>query len=132
MIVTRTPVRIPLGGGGTDLPSYYTQHGGSLLSAAIDKYIYVTVNKRFENSIRVSYSETEIADTAEEIRHPIIRETLKFLGIDSGVEITSIADVPSNTGLGTSSASWRSSFSKNLSESRISTRRHTVVSSAWR
>ncbi len=104
MIVTRTPVRIPLGGGGTDLPSYYTQHGGSLLSAAIDKYIYVTVNKRFENSIRVSYSETEIADTAEEIRHPIIRETLKFLGIDSGVEITSIADVPSNTGLGTSSA----------------------------
>jgi len=104
MIVTRTPVRIPLGGGGTDLPSYYTQYGGSLLSAAIDKYIYVTVNKRFENSIRVSYSETEIADTAEKIRHPIVREALKLLGIDSGVEITSIADVPSNTGLGTSSA----------------------------
>jgi D-glycero-alpha-D-manno-heptose-7-phosphate kinase len=104
MIVTRTPVRIPLGGGGTDLPSYYTQYGGSLLSAAIDKYIYVTVNKRFEDSIRVSYSETEIADTAGQIRHPIVREALRLLNIDSGVEITSIADVPSNTGLGTSSA----------------------------
>ncbi|MCK4223689.1 MAG: hypothetical protein KAX39_00825 [candidate division Zixibacteria bacterium] len=104
MIVTRTPVRIPLGGGGTDLPSYYTQYGGSLLSAAIDKYIYVTVNKRFEDSIRVSYSETEIAEKTEKIKHPIVRETLKLLGIDSGVEITSIADVPSNTGLGTSSS----------------------------
>lgn len=104
MIVTRTPVRIPLGGGGTDLPSYYTQYGGSLLSAAIDKYIYVTVNKRFEDSIRVSYSETEIAGTAERIKHPIVREALKLLNIDSGVEITSVADVPSNTGLGTSSS----------------------------
>jgi D-glycero-alpha-D-manno-heptose-7-phosphate kinase len=104
MIVTRTPVRIPLGGGGTDLPSYYTQYGGSLLSAAIDKYIYVTVNKRFENSVRVSYSETEIADTARRIKHPIVREALKLLNIESGVEITSIADVPSNTGLGTSSS----------------------------
>ncbi len=104
MIVTRTPVRIPLGGGGTDLPSYYTQYGGSLLSAAIDKYIYVTVNKRFEDSIRVSYSETEIADTARRIKHPIVREALKLLNIESGVEITSVADVPSNTGLGTSSS----------------------------
>jgi D-glycero-alpha-D-manno-heptose-7-phosphate kinase len=104
MIVTRTPVRIPLGGGGTDLPSYYTQYGGALLSAAIDKYIYVTVNKRFEDSIRVSYSVTEIAEKTEKIEHPIVREALKLLGIDSGVEITSIADVPSNTGLGTSSS----------------------------
>jgi len=104
MIVTRTPVRIPLGGGGTDLPSYYTQYGGSLISAAIDKYIYVTVNKRFEDSIRVSYSVTEIAEKAEKIKHPIVREALKLLGIDSGVEITSVADVPSNTGLGTSSS----------------------------
>ncbi len=104
MIVTRTPVRIPLGGGGTDLPSYYTQYGGSLISAAIDKYIYVTVNKRFEDSIRVSYSVTEIAEKAEKIKHPIVREVLKLLGIDSGVEITSVADVPSNTGLGTSSS----------------------------
>ncbi|HVP37006.1 MAG TPA: hypothetical protein VMT04_08435, partial [Terriglobales bacterium] len=103
MIVTRTPVRIPLGGGGTDLPSYYTQYGGFLISAAIDKYIYITVNKRFEKSIRVSYSSTEIADSVEEIKHPIVREALKHLKIDSGIEITSIADVPSNTGLGSSS-----------------------------
>ncbi len=104
MIVTRTPVRIPLGGGGTDLPSYYTQYGGFLISAAIDKYIYITVNKRFEKSIRVSYSLTEIADSVEEIKHPIVREALKHLKIDSGIEITSIADVPSNTGLGSSSS----------------------------
>jgi D-glycero-alpha-D-manno-heptose-7-phosphate kinase len=104
MIVTRTPLRIPLGGGGTDLPSYYTQYGGFLISAAIDKYIYVTLNKRFEKTIRVSYSLTEIVNSAEEIKHPIVKEALKLLKIDSGIEITSIADVPSNTGLGTSSA----------------------------
>ena len=104
MIVTRTPVRIPLGGGGTDLPSYYTQYGGFLISAAIDKYIYVTVNKRFEKSIRVSYSSTEIVDSVEEIKHPIVKEALRLLKIDSGIEITSIGDVPSNTGLGTSSS----------------------------
>jgi len=104
MIVTRTPMRIPLGGGGTDLPSYYTQYGGFLISAAIDKYIYITLNKRFEKSIRVSYSLTEIVDSVEELKHPIVREALKLLKIDSGIEITSIADVPSNTGLGTSSA----------------------------
>jgi D-glycero-alpha-D-manno-heptose-7-phosphate kinase len=104
MIVTRTPIRIPLGGGGTDLPSYYTQYGGFLISAAIDKYIYITVNKRFEKSIRVSYSSTEIADSIDDIKHPIVREALKHLKIDSGIEITSIADVPSNTGLGSSSS----------------------------
>ncbi len=104
MIVTRTPVRIPLGGGGTDLPSYYTQYGGFLISAAIDKYIYITVNKRFEKSIRVSYSSTEIADSVDDIKHPIVREALRLLKIDSGIEITSIADVPSNTGLGSSSS----------------------------
>lgn len=104
MIVTRTPVRIPLGGGGTDLPSYYHQHGGFLVSAAIDKYIYITVNKRFEKSIRVSYSLTEIRDSVDEIKHPIVRKALKLLDLKEGIEITSIADVPSNTGLGSSSA----------------------------
>jgi len=104
MIVTRTPVRIPLGGGGTDLPSYYHQHGGFLLSAAIDKYIYITVNRRFERSIRLSYSQTEICDSADQIKHPIVREALKLLDLKQGIEITSIADVPSNTGLGSSSA----------------------------
>jgi D-glycero-alpha-D-manno-heptose-7-phosphate kinase len=104
MIVTRTPVRIPLGGGGTDLPSYYTQHGGFLTTAAIDKYIYVTVNRRFEPSFRISYSQTEICDSVDGIKHPIVREALKLLDLKGGIEITSIADVPSNTGLGTSSA----------------------------
>ncbi|MCI0531977.1 MAG: hypothetical protein L0Y74_08535 [candidate division Zixibacteria bacterium] len=104
MIVTRTPLRIPLGGGGTDLPSYYTQHGGYLVSAAIDKYIYITVNRRFEESIRVSYSKTEIVSRVEDIQHPIVREALQLLGIDSHIEITSVADLPSNTGLGSSSA----------------------------
>lgn len=104
MIVTRTPVRIPLGGGGTDLPSYYTQYGGFLTTAAIDKYIYVTVNKRFEPSFRISYSQTEICSSPDEIKHPIVREAIKLVGLNRGIEITSIADVPSNTGLGTSSA----------------------------
>ena len=104
MIVTRTPVRIPLGGGGTDLPSYYNQYGGFLISAAIDKYIYITVNKRFEKSIRVSYSETEITDDVEKIKHPIVREALKLLNLQERLEITSIGDVPSQTGLGTSSS----------------------------
>jgi D-glycero-alpha-D-manno-heptose-7-phosphate kinase len=104
MIVTRTPVRIPLGGGGTDLPSYYNQYGGFLISAAIDKYIYITVNQRFEKSIRVSYSETEITDDVEQIKHPIVREALKLLNLQEKLEITSIADIPSQTGLGTSSS----------------------------
>jgi D-glycero-alpha-D-manno-heptose-7-phosphate kinase len=102
MIITKTPFRITLGGGGTDIPSYYEKYGGFLISAAIDKYMYITVNKRFENEIRLSYSNTEIVNTANDIKHPIVRETLKLVGIESGVEITSIADVPSQSGLGSS------------------------------
>ena len=93
-----------MGGGGTDLPSYYNQYGGFLISAAIDKYIYITVNQRFEKSIRVSYSETEITDDVEQIKHPIVREALKLLNLQEKLEITSIADIPSQTGLGTSSS----------------------------
>ena len=104
MIVTRTPVRISLGGGGTDLPAYYSKYGGSLVSAAIDKYIYIMVNRRFENSIRIGYSKTEIVHNVEDIEHPIVREAMKLVGVDGGIEIVSIADVPSNTGLGTSSS----------------------------
>lgn len=104
MIIARTPVRISLGGGGTDLASYYCKYGGFLIAAAIDKYIFITVNKRFEDSIRVSYSKTEIVDKVEEIQHPIVREALKLLGYDGSLEITTIADVPANTGLGTSSS----------------------------
>lgn len=104
MIITRTPMRIPLGGGGTDLPSYYSRHGGFLISAAINKYVYISLNKRFEDSIRISYSRTEIVDCVEDIQHPIVREAMKLLGLDGGIEIVSIADVPANTGLGSSSS----------------------------
>jgi D-glycero-alpha-D-manno-heptose-7-phosphate kinase len=104
MIVTRTSVRLPLGGGGTDLPWYANEHGGFLLGAAIDKYVYVIVKRRFERSIRVSYSKTEIVDTVDQVQHPRVREALKLLGIDQGIEIVSLADVPANTGLGTSSS----------------------------
>ncbi len=104
MIITRTPVRISLGGGGTDLASYYSNYGGFLVSAVIDKYIFITVNKRFEDSIRISYSKTEIVDKLDDIQHPIVREVLKSLSLDKRLEITTIADIPANTGLGTSSS----------------------------
>ncbi len=102
MIVTRTPFRVPLGGGGTDLPSYYSQHGGFIVSAAINRYVYIMLNLRFEDSIRVSYSQTEIADCADHVEHPIVREALKLLGLNCNLEIVSIADVPAKTGLGSS------------------------------
>ncbi|MDP2937371.1 MAG: sugar kinase [Dehalococcoidia bacterium] len=102
MIVTRTPTRISLGGGGTDIRSYSCRYGGFLVSAAINKYVYVTVNSRFEDSIRLSYSKTEIADSPDQIEHPIVREALRLLGLGCGLEIVSIADVPANTGLGSS------------------------------
>lgn len=102
MIVTRTPTRISLGGGGTDIRSYASRYGGFLISAAINKYVYISVSKRFEDSIRVSYSKTEIAERVEDIEHPIVREALRLLNLESGLEIVSIADVPGNTGLGSS------------------------------
>jgi len=102
MIIVRAPVRIPIGGGGTDLPSYYSLYGGEWISAAIDKYIYVIVNKRFQNTFRVSYSKTEEVDGVEKIEHPIVREALKLLGIKGGIEIVSVADIFAQTGLGSS------------------------------
>jgi D-glycero-alpha-D-manno-heptose-7-phosphate kinase len=104
MIISRTPVRIPLGGGGTDLPVYYEKYGASLLSAGVDRYVHVLVKRRFEHNIRVSYSRTEIVDSLDEIQHPVVRETLRLLKIDGGIEIVSVADVPANVGLGTSSS----------------------------
>lgn len=92
-------------GGGSDLPAYYRLHGGAVVSTAIDKYVYVTVNPKFDQRIRVSYSRTEDVDKASNLRHPLVRESLQQLGIVGGVEITSIADIPSRgTGLGSSSA----------------------------
>jgi D-glycero-alpha-D-manno-heptose-7-phosphate kinase len=92
-----------LGGGGTDLPSYYRQYGGFFVSAAIDKYVYVTANKRFYDDIRLAYSETEIVPNVDSIRHRIFREALRLVGIRQGIELTSVADVPANSGLGSSS-----------------------------
>jgi D-glycero-alpha-D-manno-heptose-7-phosphate kinase len=103
MIITRTPFRVSFAGGGTDLPSFYEQEPGAVLSTAIDKYIYLTVKERFGNTFRVSYSRTELKNTVEEIEHPIVRESLKSLGIQQGLEIVSVADLPSNSGMGSSS-----------------------------
>lgn len=104
MIVTRTPLRIPLGGGGTDLPSYYSAHGGFIVSAAVKRYVYILLNPRFEQNIRISYAKTEISESVDQIEHPIVREALKSVGIDNHLEIVSIADLPANTGLGSSSS----------------------------
>lgn len=104
MIVSRAPVRFSLGGGGTDLPSYSTKHGGFLVAAAIDKYIYVSANRRFYDTIRLAYSKTETVDSVDKIDHRIFREALRFSGISQGIELTSVADVPSNSGLGSSSS----------------------------
>lgn len=103
MIISKTPFRVSFFGGGTDLKDYYKSNYGAVVSTTIDKYIYITVNKRFEDSIRVSYSKTEIVDNVNEIQHPIVRNALKLVGIDGGIEITSIADIPAKTGLGSSS-----------------------------
>jgi D-glycero-alpha-D-manno-heptose-7-phosphate kinase len=103
MIVSRAPVRFSLGGGGTDLPSYAREHGGFLVAAAIDKHIFVCANRRFYNTIRLAYSKTEIVDHVDQIEHRIFREGLRFAGIEAGIELISIADMPGNSGLGSSS-----------------------------
>ncbi|OFW11713.1 MAG: GHMP kinase [Acidobacteria bacterium RIFCSPLOWO2_12_FULL_66_10] len=102
MIITRTPFRISFAGGGTDLRAFYVAERGVVLASAIDKYIYITVNRRFDRSIRVSYSRTEIVEHASRIEHPIVREALALLGMGHGLEIISMADVPAQTGLGSS------------------------------
>ena len=104
MIITRTPLRISFTGGGTDLPAFYKNGYGAVVSTSIDKYIYITVNKRFDDSIGVSYSQTEIVNHVDELKHDIARECLRMVGIPGGIEITSIADIPSGTGLGSSSS----------------------------
>ncbi|HSJ59154.1 MAG TPA: galactokinase [Anaerolineae bacterium] len=104
MILSRAPFRISLGGGGTDLPSYYMQHGGFILSAAINKYIYIYANRPAADSlIRVKYSRVEQVAAPDEIQHDLVRPALKLLGLGGSLEIVSMADVPSGTGLGSSS-----------------------------
>ncbi|MCX6157531.1 MAG: sugar kinase [Ignavibacteriota bacterium] len=103
MILSRAPVRLSMGGGGTDLPSYYKEYGGFLLATSINKYVNIVLNKRFEEDIRLSYSKTEIVDDISKIEHRIFREALNYTGITKQIELASISDVPSNCGLGTSS-----------------------------
>lgn len=105
MIIARSPLRISLGGGGTDLPSYYEKRGGFLISAAIDKYVYIILHKNFDGKIKLKYSDYEETDKVAGIRHAIFRETMKKLEIsdDCSLEICSMADIPAGTGLGSSS-----------------------------
>jgi len=105
VIITRTPLRIGLLGGGTDFPDYYREHGGRVLNCALDKYVYVIVKQRFDDDIYVNYSKKEIVSRVEDLEHELVREALKITGVSSGVEITTLADIPSaGSGLGSSSA----------------------------
>src|SRR5689334_14901478 len=103
MIIARSPLRISLGGGGTDLPSYYERFGGFLITAAIDKYIYITLHETFVPEFIIKYSKLERVSQAAQIEHPIIREAFQMMEIDGGyLELTSMADIPAGTGLGSS------------------------------
>jgi len=105
MIISRTPLRMSFVGGGSDMPVFYRRHGGAVVSTAIDKYVYVNVNKKFDDGIRVAYSKTEEVSSVNEIEHKLVRATMKHLGMAGGIEITTIADIPSKgTGLGSSSS----------------------------
>jgi D-glycero-alpha-D-manno-heptose-7-phosphate kinase len=105
MIISRTPFRISFVGGGSDLPDYYRQFGGAVISSSINKYMFITVNKKFDNRIRVSYSQTENVEHADQVEHKLVRACLQKLSIQNGIEITSISDIPaSGSGLGSSSA----------------------------
>jgi D-glycero-alpha-D-manno-heptose-7-phosphate kinase len=106
MIITATPLRVSFLGGGTDYPEHFSEHGGATLAVSIDQYTYITVTRLtefFEHRLRVSYSRTELCRDVDEIQHPSVRQCLKFIGIDSGVEIGVVSDLPARTGLGSSS-----------------------------
>jgi D-glycero-alpha-D-manno-heptose-7-phosphate kinase len=104
MIISRTPLRMSFVGGGSDLPAFYRKFGGAVVSTAINQFVYITVNKKFDQRIRVSYSKTEEARSVDRIQHPLVREAMKLLGAGGGIEITSVADIPARgSGLGSSS-----------------------------
>jgi D-glycero-alpha-D-manno-heptose-7-phosphate kinase len=105
MIITRSPLRISLGGGGTDLPSYYREHSGFVISAAIDKFVYITLHDTFEQQFIIKYSKTEQVHSVDEIKHPLIREALKLVPVSvPHLEVVSMSDIPAGTGLGSSSS----------------------------
>src|SRR5207245_2835524 len=104
MIVTRTPFRVTLGGGGTDLPSYYEKHGGFVFAMGINRYMYVAINPPgVDRKIRLHYTQSEVVDNVDEVRHDLAREALRFHGIHDRMEISSMADLPAGTGVGSSS-----------------------------
>jgi D-glycero-alpha-D-manno-heptose-7-phosphate kinase len=104
MIISRTPFRVSFVGGGTDLPAFYTRQSGAVISMAVDRYVYINVNRRFDETLRLSYSKTEIVNTLGDVQHPLFREALRLTGASQGIEATSVADIPSGTGLGSSSS----------------------------
>ncbi len=104
MIITRTPFRVTLGGGGTDLPSYYTKYGGFIFSAGLNKYMYIDVNRpAADDMVRLKYSESETVGHANDVKHQVAREVLRYTGIEKNIEVSSVADIPAGTGLGSSS-----------------------------
>ena len=104
MIISQTPYRVSFAGGGTDLPAFYRTEPGAVISTAIDQHMYISIHKRFERTIRVAYSRTEIAETVSSIGHDIVREAMRLTGLDEPLEITTIGDVPAGTGMGSSSS----------------------------
>ena len=105
MIISKTPLRISLFGGGTDLPIYSNTYGGQVVSFSINKYVYIMLNKKFEKGFRISYSKTENVNEVKDVKHPIVRNALMKYNLESGIEIVSLADVPSQgSGLGSSSS----------------------------
>ena len=105
MIISKTPLRMSFVGGGSDLPVFYRKYGGAVVSTAINKFVYITINKKFDNHIRIAYSRVEEPASVEKIKHPLVREALRMLKIEGGIEIMSIADIPARgTGLGSSSS----------------------------
>jgi D-glycero-alpha-D-manno-heptose-7-phosphate kinase len=122
VIIARSPFRISLGGGGTDLPSYYREHEGFVIAAAIDRYVYIMVHHRFVRPIFLKYSKLELVDRVDDIEHPIIREALKLVGIGEHLELASMSDIPSGTGLGSSG-----SFTTALLKALHAHQRHPVL-----
>ncbi len=125
MIITKTPLRISIGGGGTDLPSYYSQHEAFFISAAIDKYVYISLHRTFRPNYIIKYSSLEEVETVDEIQHPIVREAFRSHDIGANIEMVSMADIPSGTGLGSSG-----SFTVGLLRALFASKRQHVSSYA--